>query len=40
MLTKEIEIVVGKPRSEAKAFYIPILWRATGAESLFPAPRG
>jgi hypothetical protein len=35
-LTKEVEIVVGKPRSQSMAVYVPISWKATGAESLFP----
>ncbi|CAN5186727.1 hypothetical protein BH18ACT5_BH18ACT5_08940 [soil metagenome] len=35
-LTKEVEIVVGKPRSLTTAVYVPIIWKATGAESLFP----
>ncbi|MBA2725714.1 MAG: hypothetical protein H0U53_06975 [Actinobacteria bacterium] len=35
-LTKEVEVVVGKPRAQSKAVYVPISWRATGAESLFP----
>lgn len=35
-VTKEVEIVVGKPRWGPRAVYVPISWRATGAEALFP----
>lgn len=35
-LTKEVEIVVDTPRSLAKSVCVPITWKATGAESLFP----
>jgi hypothetical protein len=36
LLTKEVEIVVGAPRSKSNAVCVPISWKATGVESLFP----
>ena len=34
--TKEVELIVGQPSSRGKGLYLPIIWKATGAESLFP----
>lgn len=34
--TKEVEVVIGEAEARAGAVYVPISWRATGAEALFP----
>lgn len=36
MPAKEVEIVVGQPASWPGAFHVPISWKATGTDVLFP----
>lgn len=36
MPAKEVELVVGKPRLRPGAVHVPISWKATGTEVLFP----
>ena len=33
---KEVELVVGKPASRSGAVHVPISWKATGPDALFP----
>lgn len=39
-LAKEIVVQMGKPRISSHGLAIPITWRATGAQSLFPKLEG
>lgn len=39
-LAKEIVVQLGKPRISSHGLAIPVTWRATGAQSLFPKLEG
>jgi hypothetical protein len=36
VVTKEVEIVIGSPRPAGSVVFVPVSWKATGVEALFP----